>query len=281
MEQERTFGYQPPVEGLLTYRDESIWTLPENWPDYRALGIGPEHIPALIQMATDDILHELSEERIELWAPLHAWRTLGQLRAVEAIEPLLELFDRMEDNDCVREELPVVFGRIGPAALPVFTAYLADASHRDSAQMSVSNSIAEVGKQWPEARAQALAVLEGHLKLFEKNCPEVNAFFISALVDLNATESVLLIKRAFAKKCVDPILLGDWEDVQIMLGLGSTTERILTYAGAREEEHLLPAPPDEKGFAAVPSQADHQQKATQKKARSKMAKLPRKKNRRQ
>src|SRR5579864_7878643 len=52
---------------------------------------------------------------------VHAWRALGQLRAVEAVEPLLELFDRLEDDDWVHEELPAVFGLIGPARICICT----------------------------------------------------------------------------------------------------------------------------------------------------------------
>ncbi len=119
MEQDRNARYQPPVERLLTY-GESDRITPNEWPDYRELGIGPEHVSELIQMATDEALNEADPESPEVWAPLHAWRALGQLHAVEAVEPLLELFDRLEDDDWVHEELPAVFGLIGPRALPAY-----------------------------------------------------------------------------------------------------------------------------------------------------------------
>src|SRR5258707_7875891 len=131
MEGDCKASYQPPVARLLTMGD-SERIAPEQWPDYHELGIGPEQIPDLIQMATDEALNEADSESTEVWAPVHAWRALGQLRAVEAVEPLLELFDRLEDDDWVHEELPVVFGLIGPAALPALAAYLADLSHTDS-----------------------------------------------------------------------------------------------------------------------------------------------------
>ena len=105
MEQDRNARYQPPVERLLTY-GESDRIRPDDWPDYPELGLGPEHVPDLIQMATDEALNEADAESTEVWAPLHAWRALGQLRAVEAVEPLLELFDRLEEDDWVHEELP-------------------------------------------------------------------------------------------------------------------------------------------------------------------------------
>ena len=81
-------SYQQPVDKLLTCGMNG-WITPDKWPDYRKLGIGPEHIPDLIRMATDEELNEANEQNTEVWAPMHAWRALGQLRAVEAIEPLL------------------------------------------------------------------------------------------------------------------------------------------------------------------------------------------------
>src|SRR5258708_635517 len=157
MEKDRNARYQPAVERLLTY-GESDLIRPDKWPDYRGLGIGPEQIPDLIQMATDEELNVAATESAEVWAPLHAWRALGQLRAVEAVEPLLELFDRLEDDDWVHQELPAVFGLIGPAALAALAAYLADLSHTDSSRISAITSIENIGKKWPDGRAETLAM---------------------------------------------------------------------------------------------------------------------------
>jgi Protein of unknown function (DUF1186) len=276
MEQDRKTRYQPPVERLLTY-GESDRIRPDDWPDYRELGIGPEQIPELIQMATDEELHEAASESPEVWAPVHAWRALGQLRAVEAVEPLEELFDRLEDDDWVHEELPVVFGLIGPTALPALAAYLADLSHTDSSRISAIASIEQIGKQWPDARGEALAMLEERLERFEENESDVNAFLVEALVELGAKEAAPLIERAFAEGYVDPMVMGDWEDVQVELGLKSA-EEVAHKQVSKWRESLLPPPPAEQTFTPASSQVTHK-KDTQKKAKSKMAKLSRKKNR--
>ncbi len=277
MEQDRNARYQPPVERLLTYGASDRIT-PDEWPDYRELGMGPEHIPDLIQMATDEALNEADSESPEVWAPLHAWRALGQLRAVEAVEPLLELFDRLEDDDWVHEELPAVFNLIGPAALPALAAYLADLSHTDSSRISAITSMEKIGKKWPDARTEALAMLEERLERFEENEPDVNAFLVEALVELGAKEAAPLIERAFAEGYVDPMVMGDWEDVQVELGLKSAEEGAPKQV-SKWRESLLPSPPVEETFTPASSRVAHKQKATQKKAKSKMAKLSRKKNR--
>ena len=277
MEKDRHTRHQPPVESLLTY-GESDRTTPDEWPDYRELGIGAEQIPELIQMATDEALNEAAAESPEVWAPLHAWRALGQLRAVEAVEPLLELFDRLEDDDWVHEELPEVFALIGPTALPPLAAYLANLWHTDWSLISAIASIEKIGKQGPDARDEALAILEERLERFEENESDVNAFLVEALVELGAKEAAPLMERAFAEGYVDPMVIGDWEDVQVELGLKSA-EEMAPKQISKWREGLLPPPQASETFTPASSEVTHKQKAAQKKAKSKMAKLSRKKNR--
>ena len=47
----------------------------------------------------------------------------------------------------------------------------------------------------------------------------LNTFILNALLDLTAVESAALIEQAFAANIVDESVVGDWEDMQIALGL--------------------------------------------------------------
>lgn len=61
----------------------TLGTPGETWDpgaDYPALGITHEQVPELIRMATDTALNDMESGSVEVWAPLHAWRALGQLR---------------------------------------------------------------------------------------------------------------------------------------------------------------------------------------------------------
>ncbi|MGB3789468.1 MAG: hypothetical protein WA949_15770 [Phormidesmis sp.] len=75
--------YHPPVAQLLSCgRPKSISRT--DWFDYvETYGLTDEHTPALIQLATKEELDW--EEEGECYAPIHAYRALGQLRAVAAI----------------------------------------------------------------------------------------------------------------------------------------------------------------------------------------------------
>ncbi len=222
-----TSNYTEPVSKLLIMGD--CRGQPE-WPDYLALGLGPEQIPDLIRMVEDEELNWADSESLQVWAPIHAWRALGQLRAEAAVESLLGLLWRIEefDDDWVGEEIPLVLGMIGPAAVPKLAEYLADPLHGLWAWVAASHSLAEVGQRHPGARDDCVTVLSDTLEGFADHDPTLNGFLISYLVDLQAVEAAPLIESAFDAACVDISILGDWEDAQIKLGL--------------LEERLTPAP---------------------------------------
>lgn len=216
--------YPPPVDQLLALDMPDI----HGGRNYLALGLGSEHIPDLIRLATDEPLRwgEDSEEPA-LWGPIHAWFALGQLRAEAAVEPLLTQFRRIDDDDdeWAQEEMPRVFAQIGPAAVPALAAYLADNAHGLWARVAAASGVKEIGQRHPEARAECVAVLTHALEQFADNDPTLNGSIIADLLDLRAVESAPAIERAFAAERVDEMILGDWEDAQIELGLKATRER--------------------------------------------------------
>jgi hypothetical protein len=225
-------NYSPPVDKLLTYGDARSF---REWPNYLELGLTRKHIPELIRMATDKDLNSADSESLEVWAPLHAWRALGQLRAPEAIEPLLELFADSEDDDWVGSELPDVYGMIGAAAIPALARYLADASHGLFPRVFAAESLQRIAHRNPNARAECVSVLTEQLSRFTENDPTFNAFLIGDLVDLEAVESLSTIREAFEQECVDLTIQGDVEDVEITLGLREQRSTPATYPSFLEK----------------------------------------------
>jgi hypothetical protein len=219
MEDIHTTSYQPPVARLLT-QGECQFAAPPNWLNYLEFGLGPEHIPDLIRMATDEKLHRASSDTLEVWAPIHAWRALVQLRAEEMAEPLLTLFDMLEDDEWAMQELPDIYGMIGPTALPALATYIADdISHSEAARIFATESVEKIGQEWPDVRNQCVELLTRQLERFAEIEPDVNASTILALVELQAREAAPVIERAFAAKRVELQLMGGWDEVQIELGL--------------------------------------------------------------
>jgi hypothetical protein len=186
-----------------------------------AAGIGSEHVPELIRMATDENLNNTLSDSPEVWAPLHAWRTLGKLRAESAIEPLLTLFRRIDeqDDEWVLEDLPQAIGEIGVPALPALSACLADNSRKLGAREAAAISVKEIGRLHPESRSQCVAILSDQLGKSREKGRSLNGAIVSLLLDLEAIEAAPCMEPAFAAGLVDESVAGDWEDVQIELGL--------------------------------------------------------------
>lgn len=268
--------YSLPVDKLLTLGDPRG---NREWPDYIKLGLGPEHIPDLIRMVTDTELNEADVESREVWAPLHAWRALGQLRAEAAIEPLMRLFHEQEEDDWASQELPEVFGLIGPAAIPALIAYLADASHGLFPRISAVTGLESIAMQHTDAREDCIAALTRQLEGFAEQDPTLNAFLISSLVEVVAVESALVIEQAFAADCVDETIRGDWDDVQVDLGLKEPGEKQKQQARLIEELNRALSNPYELTSSAT--RISQPQKIGKKaKVKRKKASLSRKKNRR-
>ncbi|MDW8325168.1 MAG: hypothetical protein RMK99_01270 [Anaerolineales bacterium] len=191
--------------------------------DYRALGLDESHIADLMRLATDEYLNRESEVEIETYAPVHAWLALGQLRAVEAIDSLLSCLRYIDehDDDWASELLPEVFGEIGPAAIMPLRRYLEDATHSLWARVAAASGLAAIGERHPAARGECVAALTAQLEKFHENGPALNAFVLSYLLDLQAVEAAPVMESAFAAQAIDISIAGDWEDVQISLGLRS------------------------------------------------------------
>lgn len=214
-----TNTYDHPVAQLLTLGEVGMH---DEWADYATLGLTSTHIPALIQMALDKDLLWADSDTDEVWAPLHAWRALGQLRAESAVEPLVTLFAYLDEEieDWISEDLPQALGLIGPAAIPVLRDFLADATHGVWARVAASESLVRIVLHDPASRNDVIPILSAQLARFAEQERNLNACLVADLVSgLHAAEAAPIIEQAFAADAVDLMMMGDWEDVQIELGL--------------------------------------------------------------
>ena len=217
-----TTAYPPPVHQLLTLGKSAI----DQRCDYAALGLARSDAPALIRMATDEQLHNGAQDSPVVWAPIHAWRALVQLRAEEGIAPLVNLFRRLDDemDDWVSGNLTKDLAQFGAAALEPLTAFLANTAHGEWARMAAARAIGNVGEAHPELRLDCIARLGAQLERFAEQTDTLNAFLVSPLWDLRAVEAMPVLERAFASGLVDESINGDLEDVQIQFGLKTERE---------------------------------------------------------
>jgi hypothetical protein len=211
--------YQPPVSRLLRRGEPSPGE--KSWRHYLDLGLGPEHVPELVRMLRDRELNDGDPESAEVWAPVHAWRALGQLRAAEAVGPLLEALQESEDrdDDWGLEELPEVFARLGPSVVPALGGFLADPDRGLSSRWGVAGALERIAREHPEARDECVRLLTRQLEQARVNDPVLNGVLIGFLCDLKVVEAAPLMERAFAAGMVDESIGGGWEHARYDLGL--------------------------------------------------------------
>jgi len=192
------------------------------WPDYPATyGLSLDHVPDLVRMIADEGLNWGDPESIEVWAPVHAWRALAQLRTEAAIPDLVATFNLIdeEDSEYRQNEYPKVMALIGPAAIPALQAYMADEEKGLWSRVAAGDALAKIGEAHPQSRDDCVAILAGQLSRHERQEPMQNALLISVLANLQAVEAAPVMEAAFAAGSVDLSVQGDWEEVQIKLGL--------------------------------------------------------------
>ncbi len=215
--------YQAPVDRLLTYGDARNST--DQWPNYLALGLTEEHVPDLLRMVNDPVLNNDDVSNLEIWAPIHALRALGQLHAETAIASLIQLFDKVDDDDALFEELPEVLAAIGPAAISAIFAYLDNLSHMTFARVTVAaEALTHIAQKYPETRQVVIEKLTSELGRSDRNDSGINGFLVSDLIELKAIESAATIKAAYYADKVDPTIVGDWYDIRGRLGLDPAAE---------------------------------------------------------
>lgn len=209
-----------PVARLFELGAVAFCSRPPEWLDYVALGIEPEHVPELIQVACDMDLHQSQQESIP-WVPLHAWRALGQLAAVEALGPMMKLaveLDRLND-DWFTEDFPYVWAMMGlPAMEPLGTALL-NPDLEWIPRMLASSALCKIAEQHAEQRSRVLEYYAQSLAAPRSNPTMLNGAIIGDVLELKGVELAEAIERAYAAHAVDAMVAGNWQDVKQELGV--------------------------------------------------------------
>lgn len=211
-------SYPSPVSALLK-RGETNLAFSQEWPDYVGeFGLTDAHVPALIQMALDPALHDLPADAPALYAPIHAWRSLGQLRAEAAAGPLVGMLHDSFEDDWVQTEVPRAIGLIGAAAVEPAIALLSDKAADVYARGGAAEALRFIAEGYPETRPAVIEALTHQLEGFEADDELFNAFIVEELAELSVESALPLIQRAFEAHKVDQYFI-DWEEVQVRFGL--------------------------------------------------------------
>lgn len=194
--------------------------------NYLKMGFTREHIPDLIRLVEDTELRDLPWDEKgnappQVYAQVHAWRTLAQLGAVEAIPSFIALLHYIDDDDddYIGEEIPIMLGKLGAPAIDPCREYLADPSHSTYARVAAGHALSEIGSQHPETRDACVQALISTLQDYQNDDESVNAFTLSYLAELKAVEAAPLAEEIFKADRAELEIAGDYEDFQIRVGM--------------------------------------------------------------
>ena len=149
---------------------------------------------------------------------------LAQLRAEDAIRPLIGLFNELGDDDWASEELPQVFSLLGEKAMEPLEDYLLDPSNNEFARATAACCFEEIGKNNPYLKGDCISILSEYLEKSQNDVPTLNGLVVAHLMGLDAVNSIDVIRKAFIAGNVDITVAGDLEDVEIKLGLRTKRE---------------------------------------------------------
>ena len=207
-----SLDYSPPVAALLMDAE----------PDYQAIGLTEQHIPELIELATDrEILMDWDRQA----ACVAAWKALAYLHAEDAVTPLIGIFPLIDDGmHIIMNELPAAFGGIGAAAVDPLYAYMTETTNTETARIVAVMGLIAVAEANPDQQVTVADLFNTTFADYATYSNEFNGYLVMGLVKTGATDAAKTIEQAFEAKQVDPFIIGDWDKVQVEMGLTTYEE---------------------------------------------------------
>jgi len=206
--------YSPPLDGLL----DLGWQADEqSVSDFaRRTSLQASHAPDLLRLVLDEGLRGGWPAETPTWAPLHALRLLGQLRAHQTAAPLLALME--DENDWLSDLLPSVWAAMGPKATPPLWDHL---EQRAAPPIRRGNVIIGLSRMGQKHRSYRREVVDRFIKLLEESPPddkEANGYVVHALASLlKARQAWPAIRRAYDSNKLDDSIV-TLDDVRRDLG---------------------------------------------------------------
>jgi len=194
----------------------------ERWLDYLQFGFDEEDVGDLLELVGDEALHQADIDSNEAWVPMHAWRALGQIGSVEAVEPLLALFDEIVEDDWALSEFPIVMSMIGEGSIEALTRYLREPDHDEFSRVMAADALKTIAENYPASRDRVVRILTTYLDMPDHEMATLNGLIVSFLIDLQARESITTLRRLYENGWVDTSCAGDIETVEQALGLSDS-----------------------------------------------------------
>lgn|GEM_PF-1829913 len=144
------------------------------------------------------------------WMPLHAVKLLGMLADPRAIPQLVNtlILAYDGDDDWIMEDLPTVFGCIGPPAINPLEEFI-HAYDGDNkfwwSRSAAAEGLVAIAMNHPHEQDRILTFLHGLFS--EEDDSEFLSFLVGSLLDLGDTSSFPILEEAFDRGIIDEFII--------------------------------------------------------------------------
>lgn len=199
---------------------------PDQWPRYvEQLGVSEADAPMLLELvkswADPEHFERFAGNDDAVFAPVHAWRTLAQLRVPAVVDGMLALLVELEtqDDELAAADLSAVAECVGAAAIAPLRAFAAAAGSPDRARAAAITALEWFATEDTALRAELLPVWLAALERCEPTARSSKAAVVAALVAWRMPETIDTVRKAFAAGALDEDELGSFNDVAVALGV--------------------------------------------------------------
>jgi len=190
---------------------------------YEKFGFTEDDMPTLIKIFEDEDFDAENIDETEAWAPIHTLILFGVLKLDKAIEPILKVFQLLDDLDnYMWDWLPTVIGVYGEKFIEPMTKFLYDESKEEISRSVAGEALVQIGQNYLDEKGKCIKILADFLEQADEETSDLNSLIVENLVDLKAIEKIDVIKSAFDREIFDVENFGafsDFEDVEIAFGI--------------------------------------------------------------
>ncbi len=200
--------YSEKMQPLFELEYKALWYGDERL-DYSQFKFQQEDIEELIALATDTNSEDLD------YAPFHAMHALSQMQAVESIEPILQrVFMQGSEHYFLNDTMPSFLSNMRDGAIDTIERHLY-VKHEN--KLFLFDCITEIVKKHPDAKDEFANILIEYINSTDDDETHIG-FAISAMTKCDGDKHIDFIREVFKTKKVDVGVVGDTEDVEIILG---------------------------------------------------------------
>ncbi len=234
--------YSDKVAKLLLIGDRGLILVEQEEINYiEKFGFCEDDVEQLLLLANDEDIYNFDysdfndDEGLEFYGVIHAWHVLSQLKVPEAKDIFIKFMEETDEDDIDEWILDSFFKLIKPY-------------RKDMYQYFIDNTKSEDCNEW--VRAEYISVLKDMVKTDELNISKfselveyilknskneiVISSIISMCVDLKLTQYMPLIKKCFDEDSVDIDYVGDYENIEIQMGLKEVREKPMVISEKRQ-----------------------------------------------